>query len=45
MAQPGPPTPAPGIQAAGAAVDKKGRSLLSAPTLETLLDYDDEDYG
>lgn len=26
-------------------MDKKGRSLLSAPTLDTLLDYDDEDYG
>ncbi|KAL4450685.1 hypothetical protein ABPG77_001041 [Micractinium sp. CCAP 211/92] len=33
------------LHAAGAAVDKKGRSLLSGPTLDTLLDYDDEDYG
>ena len=34
----------PFLQAAGEAVDKKGRSMLSTPTLDTLLDYDDEDY-
>ncbi|KAL4433711.1 hypothetical protein ABPG75_000152 [Micractinium tetrahymenae] len=40
-----PPTDRIILHAAGAAVDKKGRSLLSAPTLDSLLDYDDEDYG
>jgi hypothetical protein len=33
----------PWLQPAGSAVDKKGRSLLKAESLDALLDYDDED--
>lgn len=40
-----PPTEKLQLQAAGDAVDKKGRSMLSNPSLDALLDYDDDDYG